>query len=92
MLMNADVLNERVFLGFSGGVDSTSVAIIASQQLQQLTGHPLLAITGRNPEGFQQSSEAPYQEHVVQHLGMECSKYSGFDAINQIIIHFIRGD
>lgn len=55
---------------FSGGLDSVSVAMMASQYLQERGAAPLLAYSARNPPEYPRSYEEDAQDRVAAYLGM----------------------
>lgn len=57
-------------LMFSGGMDSVSVAIQASQYLHARQQPPLTACSGVSPPGFQRDDEQNYQAIATKRLGM----------------------
>ena len=54
----------------SGGIDSVSVAALASREAKSRGLQPLIAYTARNPPGYPREHEENVQDRVVQSLGM----------------------
>ena len=54
----------------SGGIDSVSVAALASREAKGRGLQPLVAYTARNPPGYPRGHEEDVQDDVVQSLGM----------------------
>lgn len=54
----------------SGGIDSVSIAALASREAKSRGRPPLVAYTARNPPGYPRDHEEDAQDRVVQALGM----------------------
>ncbi len=54
----------------SGGIDSVSIAALASREARSSGRQPLVAYTARNPRGYPRDHEEDVQDRVVQALGM----------------------
>lgn len=54
----------------SGGIDSVSIAALASREARNCGRPPLVAYTARNPPGYPRDHEEDVQDRVVQALGM----------------------
>ncbi len=63
----------------SGGVDSVSVAAVASQYVDAHGLEPLIAYSGRNPPGYPSNYEDEMQDLVVDRLRMPHQKSSAAD-------------